>query len=88
MAVLSKLSNSNRAEWEADGEQRSRCKTFGALKEALERIRASCDPTTCNLSTAFVSSAHLSDQALSSAEPGKSGAPRRAASAMGSLEKV
>jgi len=61
MAVLSKLSNSNRVEWEADEEQRSRCKTFNALKEALERIRASCDPTTCNLSTALVSSAHLSD---------------------------
>jgi len=45
MAVLSKLSNSNRAEWQADEEQRSRCKTFGALKEALKRIRAFCDQT-------------------------------------------
>jgi len=46
MAVLSKLSNSDRAEWEANGEQCSRCKTFGALKEALKRIRAFRDPTT------------------------------------------
>jgi len=38
MAVQSKLSNSDRAEWEADGKQRSRCKTFGALKIALKRI--------------------------------------------------
>ena len=43
-AERSRLSNMTRAALSADGEQRSKWCTLGALKEARRRIRASCAP--------------------------------------------
>jgi len=58
-----------------DGEQRRRCNTFGALKDDLRRISASCELTKVSLSTALARSLHRSDQASSRAGPANRGAP-------------
>jgi len=70
-----------RKELLANGEQRSRCWTLGALKDALNRMRASCALISASLFTALASSSHRFDQAESKAAPGKSGAPKSSASA-------
>ena len=57
----------------ADGEQRSKCWTLGALKDALNRMRASCALMSASLFTALASSSHRFDQAESMVVPGKSG---------------
>ena len=43
IACLSKASNFSRDGWDTDGEYRSICRTFGALKDALKSISASCE---------------------------------------------
>ena len=54
-ACLSSLSNSGKAGWETDGEQRGRWSTFGALKELRRRIRASLVPIWLDLTVARAS---------------------------------
>jgi len=80
-ADLIRLSKVWRKELLADGEQRSRCWTLGALNDALNRMGASCALMSASLFTALASSSHRFDQAESKAAPGKSGAPRSSASA-------
>jgi len=63
----------------ADGEQRSKCWTLGALNDALNRMRACCALMSASLFTALASSSRRFDQAESKAAPGKSGAPRSSA---------
>ena len=46
---------------------------LGTLNEARRRMRASCEPTMLNLSTALDRSLQRSDQVLSSVGPGKRG---------------
>ena len=48
-ADLRRLSKVWRRELLADGEQRSRCWTLGALNDALNRMRASCAPMSASL---------------------------------------
>ena len=80
-ADLRRLSKVWSKELLADGEQRSKCWTLGALKDALNRMRASCALMSASLFTALASSSHRFDQAESMAAPGKSGAPRSSDSA-------
>jgi len=48
----------------ADGEQLNKCCTLAALKEALSRIRASCELIDASLSTALAKSLQRSDQTI------------------------
>ena len=59
-----------------DGEQRSRCKTFGALNEDLSKSSALCEPSWLNLLTALERSSQRSSQAWSSTGPWNSGDSR------------
>jgi len=78
----SKASNLVREGWDTDGEHLRRWRTLGALKDDLKRINASCEFISRSLSAALARSSHRSSHALSSAEPEKSGAPNRVASAI------
>jgi len=44
-----RVSKTTRSSWSADGEQRSRCWTHGALKDARRSKRASWEPTRLSL---------------------------------------
>ena len=79
-ATLRRLSNFSSAELSADGEQRIKCCTLGALKEARSRMRASCELIDASLSTALARSSQRCDHAESRTAPGNSGAPNSSAS--------
>jgi len=71
--------------WDTDGEHRSICKTFGALKDALKSISASCEAMELNLSTALERSSQRLSQVLSRTGPWSRGAPNRVVAAMSTL---